>query len=239
MHHRTIWALTCGAALLASACDSGTDKPKPEPAGKVADAPRAEKAPPPAEPAPAALPREAGPGQLDAEIVRAAASVQGVQKLKVEVEPDGRVRYLSLYHNDAAALPEPVTRQVEAQFPGGKILQYESEFVAEHGRLFEVEVETKDQQKCEFSAKPDGAIVYHECHIDPKALPEAVRAAAEKALPGATIKEAEKKTYTGAGDEYELELELAGRGHELYFKPDGTLFRHELVIPAEIEIAVP
>lgn len=239
MHRRTILALTCGAALLAPACDGGTDKPPPPAAvektpaaeTKVADAPR-----PATPPAPA---QEVGPGQLDAEIVRAAASAQGVQKLKLEVEADGRVRYLSLYHNDASKLPEAVTRQVEAQFPGGKVLVYETEIVAEHGRLFEVEVETRDQQKCEFSAKADGSLVYQECHIDPKALPEPVRAAAERALPGAAIKEAEKKTYAGGRDEYEIEAEHGGRLHELYFRPDGEIFRHEIVITAEIEVAAP
>lgn len=226
-------ALLGAAAIIAAACDNSSDKPtKPE----ASRAPMEAKAPapPPAEPKPAAEPP--GPGRLDGEMLRVAATAQGVEKIKLEAESDGKVRYLSVHHHDAGALPEPVAKLLEAQFPGGKILKYETEMVDGHGRLFEVEVETKDQQVCEYSAKPDGTLMYTECHIDPKALPEPIRAALDKAFPGAAIKEAEKKTVIGGEEEFEVELETGGRLHELYFKTDGTQLRHELVIPAVIEV---
>ena len=34
----------------------------------------------------------------------------------------------------------------------------------------------------------------------------------------------------------EIEFEAGGRLHELYFKADGSVIRHELVIPAVIEV---
>lgn len=227
-------ALLSAAAILAAACDNTSDKPTRPEASRAPSEVKAPAATPPAEPKPAAAP--SGPGTLDAEIVRAARTAQGVDKVKLEVENDGTIRYASVYHHDAAALPEPVTRLLEVQFPGGKILKYETEMVAGHGRLFELEVETKDQQICEYSAKPDGTLVYTECHIDPKALPEAVRAALDRSFPGAAVKEAEKRTEVGGEDQYEVELESGGRLHELYFKADGTQLRHELVIPAVIEV---
>lgn len=234
MHHHGILALGV-AGLLLAACGPGTaSKAEPTPVpSKVA-------APPPAEvtpaPPPAPAPAPVGPGQLDTELVRTAGTAQGVEKIKVELEKDGSVRYLSVYHQDPAAVPEAVRKQLDATYPGAKVLRYETEHVVPHGRLHEVEVETADKQQCELSARADGGVVYTECHIDAKALPEPVRAAFAKAHPGVAIKEVEKKTFTGAGDEYEIEFEAGGRLHELYFTPDGTVIRHELVVPAVIEV---
>jgi|GEM_PF-1527474 len=175
---------------------------------------------------------------LDADIVRAASTAEGVQKLKLECEADGSLRELSLYHNDKSALPEPVLALREQQYPGSQIRAYETEYEREHGRLFEVEVTTKDGQECEYSAKPDGTLVYSECHIDPKTLPEAVRAAVTAKLPGAEILEAEKKTYADGRTVHSVELRAAGKVHELYYEGD-KLIRHELVIPAQLEVTVP
>lgn len=223
-------ALLGAAAIIVAACDNSPDKPTRT---EASSAPVETKAAAPT-PAPAPV-TEAGPGRLDSESIRTAATAQGVEKVKLEADADGTVRYLSVYHKDAGALPEPVTRMLETQYPGGKILKYETEIVAE-GRRYEVEVETKDQQICEYSAKADGTLVYTECHIDPKALPEKIRAEVDATFPGAAIKEAEKKVIVGGEEEYEVELEAGGRTHELYFKADGTRLRHELVIPAVIEV---
>lgn len=227
-------ALLGAAAIVAAACDNSSDKPtKPEASRAPVEA-KAPAPPPAAEPKPAAEPP--GPGRLDGEMIRAAATAQGVERIKIETEADGKVRYLAVTHNDAAALPEPVVELLAKQYPGGKILKYEAEMVDRHGRLFEVEVETQDKQRCEYSAKADGTLVYSECHIDPAALPEKIRADVERAFPGAPIKEAEKKVVVGGEEEFEVELESGGRVHELYFKADGTRFRHELVIPAIVEV---
>lgn len=225
-------ALLGAAAMIAAACDNTSDKPTTPVASTAPGESRAAPTPAPT-PAPVAEP---GPGHMDRDTLRAAATAEGVEKIKIETEADGKVRYLSVYHKDAGALPEPVIKLLDTQYPGGKILRYETEIVDKHGRLYELEVETKDQQLCEYSAKADGTLVYNECHIDPKALPEKIRAEVEKAFPGVPIKEAEKKVIVGGEEEYEVELESGGRMHELYFKADGTQFRHELVIPAVIEV---
>ncbi|WAS98313.1 PepSY-like domain-containing protein [Nannocystis punicea] len=231
MHHPRLGTLGVVGLILAACGPDTASKAQPAPAPTtVAATPPAEAKPP------APAPTPAGPGQLDADLVRAAGTAQGVEKIKVEVEQDGSIRYLSVYHQDAAAVPEPVRKQLEATYPGAKMLRYETETVVPHGRLHEIEVETADKQQCELSARADGGVVYTECQIDAKALPEAVWAAFDKAHPGAAIKEVEKKTLTGAGDEYEIEFETGGRLHELYFKPDGAVIRHELVLPAVIEV---
>ncbi|MBZ5709084.1 PepSY-like domain-containing protein [Nannocystis pusilla] len=231
MHDPRTPALAVAGLLILACGPEAATKGPPAPSPTTPAAPAA-----PAEAKPAPPPAASGPGQLDADLVRTAGTAQGVEKIKLEVEADGSLRYFSVYHQDAASLPEPVRKQVEAVYPGARALRYETEFVAPHGRLFEVEVETADKQSCELSAKADGGVLYTECHIDAKALPEPVRAAFDKAHPGAAIKEVEKKTLTGAGDEYEIEFEAGGRLHELYFKPDGAVIRHELVIPAVIEV---
>jgi hypothetical protein len=225
-------ALLGAAALLAAGCDN-PDKPRAEASRPPAEAKATPPTPAPV-PAPAAEPT--GPGRIDSETLRAAATAQGVERVKLETEKDGSIRYLSVHHKDASALPAAVTRLLDTQYPGGKIVRYETEMVDKLGRLYEVEVETKDQQECEYSAKADGTLVYTECHIDPKALPEKIRTEVERDFPGAAIKEAEKKSVVGGDEEYEVEFESGGRLHELYFKADGTRFRHELVIPALVEV---
>ena len=185
----------------------------------------------PAEPAVVAP----APPRLDAEIVRAAATAAGVTKLKLEVEADGTIREMSLYHNDAGALPPAVTALREQQYPGSKVRAYETEFDREHGRVFEVEVTTQTKQECELSAKPDGTLIYNECHISPKELSGPIKSAIEKAVPGAKIVEAEKKTYPDGRAIVSVEVSVGGKMHELYFEGDG-LTRHELVLAAEIEV---
>lgn len=234
MHLPRTWALGVVGLSLA-ACD-------PEPAREAPPAPAPPEVtptapPPPSEPVVA--PPPAGPGQLDAELVRAAASLQGVEKVVLKAEPDGAVRYLAVYHHDADAIPEPVREQLAVLYPGARVLRYESEFVAPHGRLYEIEVETADKQECELSAKADGGVVYSECHVDPRALPEPVRAAFDRAHPGVAIQGVEKKMVPGAGDEYEVKFEVDGRAHELSFSPDGAVTRHVLVIPAVLQVPAP
>ncbi len=176
--------------------------------------------------------------RLDAEIVAAAASAAGVIKFKIEAEADGSIRELSLYHNDATALPAAVTALREAQYPGSKVRAYEIEYDRDHGRVFEIEVTTKDKQECELSAKPDGTLVYNECHIAPKTLAAGVVSAIEKAVPGAKITEAEKKTYADGKVVTSVEVTAGGKQHELYFEGEG-LIRHELVIQGELEVPLP
>jgi uncharacterized membrane protein YkoI len=200
----------------------------------------AKPAPAPAAPAPITPPpAPAGPGRLDAEFVRAVAASAGAREVSLEVEGDGAVRKLALYHDDVATLPAPVLALLEQQYPGGKAVKYETEVYAEHGRVFEVEVKTKDRRECEYSARPDGTLFYNECEIDAKTLPEPIRSAIPKAVPGAKIDEAEKTTYADGRAEYTVEVTAGGKEHELYFDADGALLRHELVIAAEFEVTVP
>ena len=237
----------CALALgLLPACDSGA-------AGQTADARVAERdreiatlkvkiaelsAKPEQAPAAPSAPQAPAAPNLDADIMRAASTATGVQKLKIEAESDGSLRELSLYHTDESALPPAVLALREKQYPGSKIRAYEIEFEREHGRIFEVEVTTKDGQACEYSAKPDGTLVYDECHIDPKALTAGVHAAITAKLPGAKILEAEKKTYPDGRTIHSVEVRVGDREHELYFDGD-QLIRHELVFPAQLEVPAP
>lgn len=191
----------------------------------------------PAEPAPVVPATPATP-RLDAELVAAAATAAGVTKVKIEAEADGSIREMSLYHNDAAALPAAVTALHDKLYPGSKVRAYETEFSREHGRVFEIEVTTQDKQECELSAKPDGTLVYQECHVATKTLGGSVVAAIEKAVPGGKIAEAEKTTFPDGRTVLSVEVTAAGKEHELYFEGD-AMIRHELVLPAEIEVPMP
>lgn len=234
-------------AVIVGGCDGGAASNAAEEARKAAETRlavsvrrvaelEAQLAAKPDRPAEVPAVAPAGP-RLDAEIVAAAATAKGVIKVKIEAEADGSVRELSLYHADESALPAAVTALREAQYPGSKVRAYETEYDRDHGRVFEIEVTTKDKQECELSAKPDGTLVYNECHVPVKTLGAAVLAAVEKTVPGAKIGEAEKKTYPDGKVIVSVELTAGGKQHELYFEGD-ALVRHELVLPAEIEVPV-
>jgi hypothetical protein len=186
---------------------------------------------------PAATPAPPAPAvpNLDAEIVRSAATAAGVTKIKIEAEADGSLRELSLYHNDAEVLPIAVKDLLAQQYPGAKIRAYETEYDRAHGRVFEVEVLTTDKRECEYSATPAGVLLYNECHIDPKTLSEPIRAAVAKTVPNAKILEAEKKTFPDGREIYSVEFSADGKVHELYFERD-ALVSHQLVIPAQVEV---
>ncbi len=246
---RTIMMGACALGLgLLSGCDRGPEEKQKatEAARKAADslagkdreiaALKAElaKQSVAATPTPPAATPPASP-HLDAEIVRAAATAAGVTKLKLEAEADGSLRELSLYHNDASVLPVAVTAMLATQYPGATIRAYETEFDRAHGRVFEVEVLTTDKRECEYSATPDGQLLYNECHIDPKTLPEPIRAAIPTTVPNAKILEAEKTTFPDGRETYSVELSADGKVHELYFERD-ALIRHEIVITAQLEV---
>jgi len=246
---RTIMLGACALSLgLISGCDRGAeDKQKATEAARKAAvdslagkdreiaALKAElaKQPVAATPTPAAATPPSP--NLDAEIVRAAATAAGVTKLKLEADADGSLRELSLYHNDASVLPVAVTAMLATQYPGATIRAYETEFDRAHGRVFEVEVLTADKRECEYSATPDGQLLYNECHIDPKTLPEPIRAAIPTTVPNAKILEAEKTTFPDGRETYSVELSADGKVHELYFERD-ALIRHEIVITAQLEV---
>lgn len=248
---RAIVSVCVLGAVIVGGCDGGEAGKAAEEARKAAEtklaasvkrvgeleaqlAASAKKAP--GEPAEAPVTAPAGP-RLDAEIVAAAATAKGVIKLKIEAEADGSVRELSLYHGDESALPAAVTGLREAQYPGSKVRAYETEYDRDHGRVFEIEVTTRDKQECELSAKPDGTLIYNECHVAAKTLGAGVLAAIEKTVPGAKIGEAEKKTHADGKVIVSVEVTAGGKKHELYFDGD-ALVRHELVLPAEVEVPV-
>jgi hypothetical protein len=259
--HRTVAALCTLLVGSAAGCDRDAAEVRASAATlaekdrQIADL-RAQllaKSVPPAPETPASEPVAVGPGQLDPEIVRAAAS--GASKLKLELEADGTVRKLAVYHHDAAALPAVVTARAMEVYPGAEIRMYETEFYREHGRVFEVEVLTKDKQVCELSAKADGTLVYNECEVDPKTLPEPVKAGIAAAAPGLEIREAETKTYADGKLEFVVEVARPAakskkarddddddddhNGEELYLDAAGKLLRREITLEAEVEIAKP
>jgi len=196
---------------------------------------------------PAAAPL--GPGRLDPMLVRIAVTAR---KMKLELEADGTVRKLAVYHDDPGAVPAAVLARASEVFPGAKVRTYETEFYADLGRVFEVEVETADKQRCEVSAREDGALVYKECELDLKKLPPEIKAALERDAPGRKIQEVKRKDHADGKVEFVAELGPAAvakkkpaagadeaAGEELYFDAAGKLLRREVTLSAEVEIARP
>lgn len=177
---------------------------------------------------------QANPGAIDAQIAKAATSAKGVIKLKLYAAADGTLRKIALYHTDATQVPERVKAKAKATFGDAPVKYYESEVYADLGRIFEVEVTTKDGEK-ELAAKADGTVVYVEAPMKPDALPAAVLTAAKAAVPGAKVIEAEHKKGPKV-DEYAVKFDAAGVIHYVRLSPDGKVINHGLRFPAEVEV---
>ncbi len=196
--------------------------------------------PDPAAPEPASqAPMTADPGAaLDAEIVKTAMTADRLDKVKVRVDADGKMLKQSLYHFDAAAIPKPIRDLAASTYPESTPVSYETEWYVEVGRVYEVEVDTKDGQHCEVAATPDGKLQYTECRIDPSTLPSAVAKTVHDMAGTREILEAEKKAR-GDGEEYTVEI--ADPGGDLYLRiaADGSVIGKYRRVPGIIEVPVP
>lgn len=175
---------------------------------------------------------------LDAEIVTTATTADKLDKLKVRVDADGKIVKQSLYHYDAAVIPKPVRDLAASTFEGSTAVRYETEWYADVGRIYEVEVDTKDGKHCEVAATPDGKLQYTECRIDPTTLPSEVAKTVHDLAGTQEILEAEKKTRA---DGEEFTVEIADPGGDLYVRiaADGSLLGKYRRVPGIIEVPVP
>lgn len=173
-----------------------------------------------------------------ASLARNAQGATGVSKIEMRILTDGTVTKHAVYHSDASAVPEAVKAQAQAQFPGSSVTSYETEYYADLGDVFEVEVETVEGMSCEVAATPAGKLLYTECSEDPANTPQAIESAVQTALPGATIKEYEVKKGEGI-DEITVEVEADGREYYLRLLPSGTVLETRVRVPALIEFPLP
>ena len=100
-----------------------------EPAQAPAECPEPAKAAEAPAPAPS---EEPSIGALDKAFVAAMAepaSLAKIEKLELELNADGSVRELALYHSDDARIPDAVKAKVDEVYPGAKIKLFESELV--------------------------------------------------------------------------------------------------------------
>lgn len=173
-------------------------------------------------------------GHLDSKILTQALSAKGAEKFKIRTNAAGDVTKLSLYHNDASLIPEAVQATLKKKLPGATVKSYESEFYSDKGRVFEIEVTTKDKKSCELGALADGKFVYTECDIKADKLPKPVTAAITKLLPGGEIIEAEESK--GDINEFSAEVKMAGVMHYLSISPKGDVTRHGRIVPTYLDL---
>lgn len=174
---------------------------------------------------------------VDAEMVAIASKPGVATKFKIRVDAQGGLTKQSLYHSDAEAIPAAIRTLAEQRWAGGKIVSYETELYAEHGRVHEVEVATAEGAKCELAVKSDGTELYEECEITTDKIPQPVAAKVAEVFPGGKVVEAETKKGATM-DELTIEIEMNGQEYYLRVKPDGTVIAKLLRIPAILEVPV-
>jgi len=179
-----------------------------------------------------------GPGaSLDPELVALARDSGKVGGIKIRTDRHGAVVKMAVYHAEESAVPAWARGLASEKWPGSELRSYESEWYADVGRVFEIEVMTKDGTKCEISVTSAGAERYIECEIDPNALPGPVAATVAKELPNGKVTEAE--THEGPDfDEISMEVEAGGQEHYMRIRNDGKLLEHLLRFPTILEVPV-
>lgn len=227
------------AALLLAACASApAPGPSPGPA-LVTATPEPEPAPLPSAGVDTAAPAPSGGTAmvLDREIVQTGRTAAVVHKMKIRTDAAGAIVKQSIYHGDAEQVPEPVRAAALAKYPKAKILHYETEWYADGGRVYEVEVKTADGKECELATDAEGNERYVECRIAPKKLPSAVAQAVKAAVPGGKILEAEVKTRP-EGEAYSVEVKTGDRELYLHVASDGKIIGKHLRVTAVVEIPI-
>lgn len=218
-HVRMLRALPLALVVFALACQDAAQTPTTQPCE------------------PAATKADTGGAAALDQAVADAAKGSTVERMKVRIDDAGAIVKQSVYHADKSAIPQPVLDLADKTFPGSRQRRYETEHYAEFGQVFEVEVDTADDKVCEVAARPDGELVYTECRLDPRELPEPVSARVSATLPDAKILEAERKSGPET-DEFTVEVEVGTQQFYLRIKPDGTLLAKLVRVPAIIELPV-
>jgi hypothetical protein len=195
--------------------------------------------PPTTQPCEATAANDTGAGGASALTQSVADAGKGatVERMKVRFDDGGAIVKQSVYHGDRSGIPQAVLELAERTFPGSKPRRYETEHYADFGPVFEVEVDTADNEMCELASRPEGELVYTECRIDAAELPEPVSARVGATFPDGKILEVEKKSGPEI-DEFTIELEAGGRQFYLRIAPDGALLGKVVRVPAIIELPV-
>jgi hypothetical protein len=175
-----------------------------------------------------------GPGQIDSKIAEAIATYAGAEKLEIYTDASGKIVKLSVYHHDAAKVPDLVKKVAGEQFPGATVKSYEFELYAGEGYVHEVEFETADKKECEVSVSAEGKVRYTECVIDK--APDAIAAKVKELVPDGTIAEVEEKKGPGI-DEISIEVKTGAIEHYLRFKRSGELVARSKRVVARIDVA--
>ncbi len=148
-------------------------------------------------------------------------------EFKVVLNQDGRFAKLSVYHRNSHHLPQPV--QALANERGFQVEKIESEHYDKHGDVYEINFE-KDDRECELAIKADGQVLYEECEIDPKELPQQVHDAVTASFSQpVTIDEAETSRLGDKAetpiDHYRVEAKDEKQTFYLEVSPEGVVQR--------------
>ena len=186
----------------------------------------------------------AGMGHIDAEMIARARAESGASEgelggIKIRTDDAGGIRKLAIYHREQGAVPDWLLDRVEQEWPGAQVRAFETEWYAEVGRVYEVEVVTAEGRACEWSVGAGGIARYSECELAVSELPAAVRARVESELPGGTIEEAElRRADRAPAEDGSVSMEVRRNGREYYLRvrADGSLAELLVRVPAIVEI---
>lgn len=177
-------------------------------------------------------------GGLNEAVAKTAVTAKTVSKFEFKLDEGGSLVKQAVYHDDGTSIPQAVKDKAAELFPGATVTHYETEWYADAGVVYEVEVKTPDGRSCEVSATAEGELRYEECELDLASVPEQITAAIASAYPGGKVLEVETKKGPDL-DIVTAEVEVGGVEYYVGLTPEGTIESVHKRIKALVEIPVP
>jgi hypothetical protein len=172
-----------------------------------------------------------GESALDAKDMLAAV------KIEMLIGPEGNPEEIE-YHIPPADVPEAVKKAMDKLHPGGPFTGAEKEM--NEGILYYELTREVGGLEAEAMFLPDGTLHQEEIEVAAGKVPEAVKAGAEKAVAGATVKKWEEiRDKDRKLFEYHVKMAKGDKHYKVMLGTDGTLLGVYREIPAEIEVKVP
>ncbi len=129
--------------------------------------------------------------------------------------------------DDLTELPTSIQDFIQNNYPDYVVEEAEKETLCTGVEVYEVELETKEDNEIELVFDLEGSLLYEEVEISTEELPTAVTESIIANYGNFKLEEAERLELATDGTQYEVELEQGDTELEVLFSGNGTVICEE------------
>lgn len=122
----------------------------------------------------------------------------------------------------AANLPETVKTYLQNNYPGYELEEAEQESYCTGQTVYEVEIETAEDNEVEIAFDAKGNFLFTETAIKPEDLPGVIKSAVSGKYSDYAIKEADKLTLASGAVQYEVEMQKGKKSLSTLFDAEAA-----------------